>query len=191
MKKIRSKIGLLICCCILLISSVSVFAADKDFEPKANLEVITNRKDIDKIVNENPRLQQYLDQNETFADLEIITDETIIKEICDENPNVKKLMESREYYYLAYVKGNGVRLRNTPSTSGVVNGLLYESRGDWVLLNDNYSLNQNYLWWQVADSSIGYPGWVVNDYIYLSMKNASGRSATTPEIDFETLKFVQ
>ena len=63
-------------------------------------------------------------------------------------------MKSKEYYYLAYVKGNGVRLRNTPSTSGVINGLLYETRKDWVLLNDNYSLNENYIWWQVTAQSV-------------------------------------
>ena len=80
---------------------------------------------------------------EVFADLEIITDQNEIEKIWEENPDVKTLMKSKEYYYLAYVKGNGVRLRSTPSTSGVINGLLYETRKDWVLLNDNYSLNEN------------------------------------------------
>lgn len=143
------------------------------------------------IVSENPRIQKYLDQNEVFADLEIITDQNEIEKIWEENPDVKTLMKSKEYYYLAYVKGNGVRLRNTPSTSGVINGLLYETRKDWVLLNDNYSLNENYIWWQVSDSSIGCPGWIVNDYIYLSAAKSAGRAVTVPEIDFDTLKFVQ
>ena len=57
------------------------------------------------------------------------------------------------------------------------------------LLNDNYSLNENYIWWQVSDSSIGYPGWIVNDYIYLSAAQSAGRAVTVPEIDFDTLKF--
>jgi len=65
------------------------------------------------------------------------------------------------------------------------------TRKDWVLLNDNYSLNENYIWWQVSDSSIGYPGWIVNDYIYLSAAQSAGRAVTVPEIDFDTLKFVQ
>lgn len=59
------------------------------------------------------------------------------------------------------------------------------------LLNDNYSLNENYIWWQVSDSSIGCPGWIVNDYIYLSAAKSAGRAVTVPEIDFDTLKFVQ
>ena len=167
-KKIKRLCGLFICCCVVVTSSVTAFAAEKDKEPFANL-----------------------DQNEVFADLEIITDQNEIEKIWEENPDVKTLMKSKEYYYLAYVKGNGVRLRNTPSTSGVINGLLCETRKDWVLLNDNYSLNENYIWWQVSDSSIGCPGWIVNDYIYLSAAKSAGRAVTVPEIDFDTLKFVQ
>lgn len=164
-KKIKRLCGLFICCCVVVTSSVTAFAAEKVKEPFANLEVVTDKETINEIVSENPRIQKYLDQNEVFADLEIITDQNEIEKIWEENPDVKALMKSKEYYYLAYVKGNGVRLRNTPSTSGVINGLLCETRKDWVLLNDNYSLNENYIWWQVSDSSIGCPGWIVNDYI--------------------------
>ena len=155
MRKIKRLCGLFICCCVVVTSSVTAFAAEKVKEPFANLEVVTDKETINEIVSENPRIQKYLDQNEVF------------------------------------VKGNGVRLRSTPSTSGVINGLLYETRKDWVLLNDNYSLNENYIWWQVSDSSIGYPGWIVNDYIYLSAAQSAGRAVTVPEIDFDTLKFVQ
>ena len=42
-----------------------------------------------------------------------------------------------------------------------------------------------------GDSSIGCPGWIVNDYIYLSAAKSAGRAVTVPEIDFDTLKFVQ
>ena len=158
MRKIKRLCGLFICCCVVLASSVTALAAEKGKEPSANLEVVTEKETINKIISENPRIQKYLDQNEVFADLEIITDQSTIEQIWEENPDVKALMNSKEYYYLAYVKGNGVRLRNTPSTSGAINGLLYETRKDWVLLNDNYSLNENYIWWQVSDSSIGYSG---------------------------------
>lgn len=188
MRKIKRLCGLFICCCVVVTSSVTAFAAEKVKEPFANLEVVTDKETINEIVSENPRIQKYLDQNEVFADLEIITDQNEIEKIWEENPDVKTLMKSKEYYYLAYVKGNGVRLRSTPSTSGVINGLLYETRKDWVLLNDNYSLNENYIWWQVSDSSIGYPGWIVNDYIYLSAAQSAGRAVTVPEIDFDTLK---
>ena len=153
MRKIKRLCGLFICCCVVVTSSVTAFAAEKVKEPFANLEVVTDKETINEIVSENPRIQKYLDQNEVFADLEIITDQNEIEKIWEENPDVKTLMKSKEYYYLAYVKGNGVRLRNTPSTSGVINGLLCETRKDWVLLNDNYSLNENYIWWQVSDSS--------------------------------------
>lgn len=141
-KKIKRLCGLFICCCVVVTSSVTAFAAEKVKEPFANLEVVTDKETINEIVSENPRIQKYLDQNEVFADLEIITDQNEIEKIWEENPDVKALMKSKEYYYLAYVKGNGVRLRNTPSTSGVINGLLCETRKDWVLLNDNYSLNE-------------------------------------------------
>lgn len=193
MKKIRCYLSLLIAACTLASSSVTVSAAEKAKEPLANLEIITDQGTIDKIVSENPRIKKYLEKNEVFAELEIITDQKEIEKIWEENPDVKTLMETGEYYRLAYVKGNGVRLRNTPSTLGVINGLLYEDRNDWVLLNDNYSLNENYIWWQVSDSSIGYSGWIVNDYIYLSLtadETGSLRTAV-PQIDFDTLKFIQ
>ena len=191
MRKIKRLSSLLICCCVVVASSVTVFAAEKSNEPLANLEVVTDKETIHKIALENPRIQKYLEQNEVFADFEIITDQKEIEKIWEENPDVKTRMQSKEYYYLAYVKGNGVRLRNTPSTSGIINGLLYESRKDWVLLNDNYSLNENYIWWQVSDSSIGYPGWIVNDYIYLSADKSGGKTRAVPEINFNTLKFIQ
>ncbi len=166
-------------------------AADKE-EPLARLQVITDEEEISKITSENPEIKKYLEQNEPFAELEIITDQSEIEKIWAENPDVKAFMQSKTYYYLAYVKENDVRLRKSPSTSATINELLYESKKDWVLLNDNYSLNENYIWWEVADSSIGVPGWIVNDYIYLRASTDTSRNeADVPEIDFDTLKFIQ
>lgn len=209
-------IGILLSGAILLSGSAMVFAADNagtnttanisvkenisneisvdndKKEPLAELQVITDKEEISKITSENPEIKKYLEQNEPFAELEIITDQSEIEKIWAENPDVKALMQSKTYYYLAYVKGNGVRLRKSPSTSATINGLLYESKKDWVLLNDNYSLNENYIWWEVADSSIGFPGWIVNDYIYLRASTDTSRNAANvPEIDFDTLKFIQ
>mgnify|MGYP001860914995 CR=1 FL=1 len=209
-------IGILLSGMILLSGSVIAFAADNagtskaanisvkenisndisvntdKKEPLAELQVITDKEEISKITSENPEIKEYLEQNEPFAELEIITDQSEIEKIWAENPDVKALMQSKTYYYLAYVKGNGVRLRKSPSTSATINGLLYESKKDWVLLNDNYSLNENYIWWEVADSSIGFPGWIVNDYIYLRASTDTSRNAAdVPEIDFDTLKFIQ
>lgn len=151
-------------------------AADKE-EPLARLQVITDEEEISKITSENPEIKKYLEQNEPFAELEIITDQSEIEKIWAENPDVKE---------------NDVRLRKSPSTSATINELLYESKKDWVLLNDNYSLNENYIWWEVADSSIGVPGWIVNDYIYLRASTDTSRNeADVPEIDFDTLKFIQ
>lgn len=58
-------------------------------------------------------------------------------------------------------------------------------------ITDNYSLNENYIWWEIAASSIGASGWIVNDYIYLNADKSGGRAVTVPEIDFNTLKFIQ
>lgn len=212
----KKVIGLLLSCAIFLSGSAMVFAADTvesnkganisvkenvsdtisedadKEEPLARLQVITDEEEISKITSENPEIKKYLEQNEPFAELEIITDQNEIEKIWAENPDVKALMQSKTYYYLAYVKGNRVRLRKSPSTSAIINGILYESKKDWVLLNDNYSLNENYIWWEVADSSIGFPGWVVNDYIYLRASTDTSRNAAdVPEIDFDTLKFIQ
>lgn len=190
MRKIKSFCRLFIWFYVVVASSVNAFAAEKGKEPVVNLEVVTDKETINKIVSENSRIQKYLDQNEVFADLEIITNQNEIEKIWEENPDVKALMKSKEYY-LAYVNRNKVRLRNTSSTSGVIRGLLYENRKDWVLLNDNYSVNEKYIWWQVSDSSIGCTGWIVNDYIYLSAAKSKGRAVMVPEIDFDTLKFIQ
>lgn len=212
----KKVIGLLLSCAIFLSGSAMVFAADTvesnkganisvkenvsdtisedadKEEPLARLQVITDEEEISKITSENPEIKKYLEQNEPFAELEIITDQNEIEKIWAENPDVKALMQSKTYYYLAYVKGNRVRLRKSPSTSAIINGILYESKKDWVLLNDNYSLNENYMWWEVADSSIGFPGWIVNDYIYLRASTDTSRNAAdVPEIDFDTLKFIQ
>lgn len=191
MKSVKGKIGLFLCCYVLYSCTRSVFAADNGYEPIAGLEVITDKRAIEKIVTENSRIKKYLDQNEPFAELEIIMDKGEIKRIWKENPNVKKLMKSNEDYYLAWVKGKNIYLRDKTSIVGETNGILDESRGDWVLLNNNYSIDQNYLWWQVSASSIGHSGQLVNDYIYLHVKEPFGRSNTTPKIDFETLKIVQ
>ena len=212
----KKVIGLLLSCAIFLSGSAMVFAADTvesnkganisakenvsdtisedadKEEPLARLQVITDEEEISKITSKNPEIKKYLEQNEPFAELEIITDQNEIEKIWAENPDVKALMQSKTYYYLAYVKGNRVRLRKSPSTSAIINGILYESKKDWVLLNDNYSLNENYMWWEVADSSIGFPGWIVNDYIYLRASTDTSRNAAdVPEIDFDTLKFIQ
>lgn len=212
----KKVIGLLLSCAIFLSGSAMVFAADTvesnkganisakenvsdtisedadKEEPLARLQVITDEEEISKITSENPEIKKYLEQNEPFAELEIITDQNEIEKIWAENPDVKALMQSKTYYYLAYVKGNRVRLRKSPSTSAIINGILYESKKDWALLNDNYSLNENYMWWEVADSSIGFPGWIVNDYIYLRASTDTSRNAAdVPEIDFDTLKFIQ
>ena len=209
MKKI---IGILLCSAILLSGTAIVFASDtaepntvKNIsikknnisetvdkkEPLARLQVITDKKEISKITSDNPKVKKYLEQNEPFAELEIIKDQNEIAKIWTENPDVKVLMQSKAYY-LAYVKENDVRLRKTSLTSAVVNGFLHESSQDWVLLNNNYSLNENYIWWEVVDSSIGYPGWIVNDYIYLRASIDINRNkADVPEIDFNTLKFIQ
>lgn len=212
----KKVIGILLSCAIFLSGSAMVFAADTvesnkganisvkengsdtiseeadKEEPLARLQVITDEEEISKITSKNPEIKKYVEQNEPFAELEIITDQNEIEKIWAENPDVKALMQSKTYYYLAYVKGNRVRLRKSPSTSAIINGILYESKKDWVLLNDNYSLNENYIWWEVADSSIGFPGWVVNDYIYLRASTDTSRNAAdVPEIDFDTLKFIQ
>lgn len=191
MKNVKGKIGLFLCCYMLFSCTCSVFAADNGHETKAGLEVITDKRVIEKIVTENPRIKKYLDQNEPFAELEIIVNKGEIKRIWKENPNVKKLMKSNQDYSLALVKGKNVHLRNETNIAGETNGMLDESRDDWVLLNKDYSLEQNYLWWQVIESSIGQSGEVVNDYIYLHVKELPRRSNTTPEIDFETLKIIQ
>ena len=95
MRKIKRLCGLFICCCVVVTSSVTAFAAEKVKEPFANLEVVTDKETINEIVSENPRIQKYLDQNEVFADLEIITDQNEIEKIWEENPDVKTLMKSR------------------------------------------------------------------------------------------------
>lgn len=165
--------------------------AEVNEEPLAELEVIKDKRIIDEIVSENPRIQKYLEQNEVFAEFEIITNQNEIEEIWVENPEVKELMQSYENYRLAYVNDEHVHLRNTASTSGEINGLLEQNKKDWVLLTDNYSLNENYIWWEIAASSIGASGWIVNDYIYLNADKSGGRAVTVPEIDFNTLKFIQ
>lgn len=191
MKNMKGKIGLFLCCYVLYSCTCSVFAADNGHEPIAGLEVITDKSNIKKIVTENPRIKKYLDQNEPFAELEIIVDKGEIKKIWKEKPNVKKLMKSNKDYYLALVKGKNVHLRNETSIAGEINGILDESKGDWVLLNNDYSLEQNYLWWQVIDSSIGQSGQIMNDYVYLQVKELLGHSNPAPEVDFETLKIIQ
>lgn len=55
---------LFICCCVVVTSSVTAFAAEKMLnEPFANLEVVTDKETLNEIVSENPRIQKYLDQN--------------------------------------------------------------------------------------------------------------------------------
>ena len=101
MRKIKRLCGLFICCCVVVTSSVTAFAAEKVKEPFANLEVVTDKETINEIVSENPRIQKYLDQNEVFADLEIITDQNEIEKIlgrksrCEDTDEVKRILLSR------------------------------------------------------------------------------------------------
>lgn len=165
--------------------------AEINEEPLAELEVIKDKRIIDKIVAENPRIQKYLEQNEVFGEFKIITKQSEIEKIWGENPDIEELMQSNENYRLAYVNEEHVHLRNIASTLGEIYGLLEKNKKDWVLLNDNYSLNENYIWWEVSASSIGLSGWIANDYIYLNADKSGGRTVTVPEIDFNTLKFIQ
>ncbi|MDE6924727.1 MAG: hypothetical protein K2P59_05625, partial [Acetatifactor sp.] len=64
-----------------------------------------------------------------------------------------------------YVRGNGVRLRRDPGTSGDVLGELYENAGDWVTLTGQYTLESGYKWMEVSNSSIGMKGWIAINYI--------------------------
>ena len=59
MRKIKRLCGLFICCCVVVTSSVTAFAAEKVKEPFANLEVVTDKETINEIVSENPRIQKY------------------------------------------------------------------------------------------------------------------------------------
>ena len=43
MRKIKRLCGLFICCCVVVTSSVTAFAAEKVKEPFANLEVVTKK----------------------------------------------------------------------------------------------------------------------------------------------------
>ena len=42
MRKIKRLCGLFICCCVVVTSSVTAFAAEKVKEPFANLEVVSD-----------------------------------------------------------------------------------------------------------------------------------------------------
>lgn len=64
------------------------------------------------------------------------------------------------------VRGNGVRLRRTPGTSGEIVGLLYEDADDWVKISGAIEMKDGYVWQQVVDSSIGLTGWIASNYIF-------------------------
>ena len=215
--KIKRVLGIILCSIMILFSSILVFAGNNSeglpgrtelneekrseaemitinekgiSEPLADLQVITDEQEIEKIVSERPELKQYLEQNESLAGLKLITDQKIVKEIWRENPSVKQLMEKSTEYKLAYVNNNGVKIRDTAALEVAVNEKL--STGDWVLLNQAYSVNDKFLWWEVTLSASGLEGWVVNDYSYLSVSLDEKLSEENMrEIDFETLKFVQ
>lgn len=215
--KIKRVLGITLCSVMILFSSILVFAGNNSedlpvrtelneekrseakmitineksiSEPLADLQVITDEQEIEKIVSERPELKQYLEQNEPLAGLKIITDQKIVKEIWRENPSVKQLMEKSTEYKLAYVNNNEVKIRDTAALEVAVNEKL--STGDWVLLNQAYSVNDKFLWWEVTLSASGLEGWVVNDYSYLSVSPDEKLSEENMrEIDFETLKFVQ
>lgn len=212
--KVKRIFGIILCFIVILTSSIMVFAAnshgelldksnpesekeskivkDKNgaVEPLANLQVITEEKEIDKIVSERPDVKQYLEKNETLADLEIITDPEKIEDIWREQPLVKQLMEKNPEYKVAYVNNSDVKLRSNPSIDAEVNENLCAD--EWVLLNQKYSVNSKFLWWEVLESASGSEGWLVNDYSYLNISQIAGLSKTdTLRIDFETLKFIQ
>ncbi len=132
--KIKRVLGITLCSVMILFSSILVFAGNNSedlpvrteelneekrseakmitineksiSEPLADLQVITDEQEIEKIVSERPELKQYLEQNEPLAGLKIITDQKIVKEIWRENPSVKQLMEKSTEYKLAYVNNN-------------------------------------------------------------------------------------
>lgn len=215
--KIKRVLGIILCSVMILFSSILVFAGNNSedlpvrtelneekrseaemvtineksiSEPLADLQVITDEQEIEKIVSERPELKQYLEQNEPLAGLKIITDQKIVEEIWRENPSVKQLMEKSTEYKLAYVNNNEVKIRDTAALEAVVDEKL--STGDWVLLNQAYSVNDKFLWWEVTLSASGLEGWVVNDYSYLSVSLDEKLSEENMrEIDFKTLKFVQ
>ena len=153
-------------------------------EPLANLQVIAEKEEIEKIISEKTEIKQYLEQNEPFADFEVITDEAILKNIWSENPSVKELMDQNPEYKAAYVKNNKVNLRKEPSLKAAVKQNI--SAGDWVILNQKYSVNEKFLWWE-AETASGSKGWIANDYRYLIAAENLNESQT--EVDFETLKF--
>lgn len=121
----------------------------------AGLEIITDQDELNEVIEDNPKVAEYLEQNEVFGELEIITDLEVIQQITDENP---ELAYACALYTFAYIKGDEVCLRNTHDLEGTINGKLSESNKDWVVLNDNYSVDEGYLWWEVVDSSIGSSG---------------------------------
>lgn len=63
-----------------------------------------------------------------------------------------------------YVKGNGVRLRREAGDGEIV-GLLYENAKDWVTLSGAVHVISGSTWLEVKESSIGYQGWVLEDYL--------------------------
>lgn len=63
------------------------------------------------------------------------------------------------------VKGNGVRLRKEPGTSGEIIGLLYENNKDWVTVSGKGIYKDGYYWEEVIDSSIGSCGWIADIYL--------------------------
>lgn len=199
--KLKSVFALLLTGAIVLSGIGTVFGSTPSNAPEqgnkevlAGLEIIRDPDIIKEIIEKNPRIAKYMDKNEILADLEIITDSKEIAKILEENPHIKALMSQKtDYYYIARIKGEGVRLRKSPSTSATTNGLLYEKNKDWVLLNDNYDLADGYLWWEVVDSSIGFPGWVANDFVYLNLvldRETKKFEETKPNIDYSTLKII-
>lgn len=63
------------------------------------------------------------------------------------------------------VKGNGVRLRKEPGTSGEIIGLLYENNKDWVTVSGKGIYKDGYYWEEVIDNSIGSCGWIADIYL--------------------------
>ena len=157
--KVKRILGIILCFIVILTSSIMVFAAnshgelldksnpesekeskivkDKNgaVEPLANLQVITEEKEIDNIVSERPDVKQYLEKNETLADLEIITDPEKIEDIWREKPLVKQLMEKNSEYKVAYVNNSDVKLRSNPSIDAEVNENVALDTDDFFLVN--------------------------------------------------------
>ena len=61
------------------------------------------------------------------------------------------------------INADGVRVRNTPSTSGTVLGLLY--KGEQVEVSDTMYYGSGYSWYYIISVKTGISGYVVTSYV--------------------------